>query len=71
MFVGECSGPDGALRTMLKSLSLAKVIHQEATELLSVSLLTKPIARKWLLIDDFSQETLITHLLWCQAVKIH
>lgn len=58
-------------QTMLKLLSLAEVIHQEATELLLVNVLTKSIARKWLLIDDFSQETLkncfITHLLWFQA----
>lgn len=45
-------------QTMLKLLSLAQVIHQEATELLLVSMLTKSIARKRLLIDDFSQETL-------------
>lgn len=55
---------------MLKLLSLSLVIHQEATELLSVNLLTESIARKWLLIDEFSQETLmcfITHLMWLQA----
>lgn len=66
MFVGEWSG-----QMMLKLLSLAQVIHQEATKLLLVNILTKSIARKWLLIDDFSQGTLkncfITHLLWLQA----
>lgn len=45
-------------QTMLTLLSLAQVIHQEATELLLVSILTKSIARKQLLIDDFSQEML-------------
>lgn len=58
-------------QTMLKLLSLVRAIHQEATVLLLVSILTKSIARKWLLIDDFSQETLkncfITHLLLLQA----
>lgn len=58
-------------QTMLKLLSLSQVIHQEANELLSVNVLTESIARKWLLIDDFSQETLkncfITHLMWLQA----
>lgn len=58
-------------QTMLKLLSLSRVIHQEATELLSLSVLSESIARKWLLIDEFSQETLkncfITHLMWLRA----
>lgn len=55
-------------QTMLKLLSLSQVVHQE---LLSLRVLSESIARKWLLIDEFSQETLkncfITHIMWLRA----
>ena len=67
MFVGEQSWWSILYKRCL-NCSLYQLIHHQGDR---VNVLTETIARKWFLIDDFSQETLkncfITHLMWLRA----